>query len=769
MGKRNWNFKISTGLKNLIGRELITNEFIAIFELVKNSYDAGARKVIITFDNIYDENSKITISDNGHGMNESDIQEKWLFVAYSEKVEGKRTGTYRDNFSERVYAGAKGVGRFSCDRLGRKLKLFSRKTEEKNTNYIDIDWADFEIDSKEEFINVPVKNGRVASLPSGFEHGTTIEISELRGEWNRQTLIDLKKSLSKMVNPDAELSKDDQFNIYIVCNEEKEDDELEKRRLEEAEEEIDISGQNIVNGKVANYVFETLNIKTTQIKVGISEDGESITTSMYDRGTFLFELQQKNPFFTLRDVKIRLFQLNRAAKINFRKIMGIPPIQYGSIFIYKNGFRIMPYGEPGNDVFGIDRRKAQGFKRNLGTRDLMGRIEIYGSSDYLRETTSRDGGFIKTATYYELVDLFIQYALKPLEKYVVGLISWGDPDKVTGKVVEPESIRKEILNYITEYEKSSLPISVSCNPYLFEIVDDKREKAENKNIKDLKKMAKQLNSEDLQILAQKIEKHDKKQEREKEVIAKKAEEVSEKLNQTERELEATHRQALFLRNLANPKYENAVESLHTINTYAKSIKGNLDKIIKDMRKWEGTHEHEVITKRLFEIVKATQKISSIYNIACHADYDIKKGKINDNIVDFMREYIEGTLLPRTGEILNIEINGDSKEHILYFSPMEFGILIDNIIYNSVKAKAHNITIDIYGEEKEVIIDIVDDGNGLNSNISEPDKIFELGYTTTNGSGIGLAHVKKIAEEMGGRISIDTNVKSGFKVEMRIKQ
>ena len=57
-----WNFKISTGLKNLIGRELITNEFIAIFELVKNSYDAGAKKVIIKFENIYAENSRILIS-----------------------------------------------------------------------------------------------------------------------------------------------------------------------------------------------------------------------------------------------------------------------------------------------------------------------------------------------------------------------------------------------------------------------------------------------------------------------------------------------------------------------------------------------------------------------------------------------------------------------------------------------------------------------------------------------------------------------------------
>lgn len=764
-----WNFKISTGLKDIIGRELITDEFIAIFELVKNSYDASAKNVIIEFQNIYSKNSKIIISDDGNGMNSQDIQDKWLFVAYSEKKEGKRTGTYRDNYSERVYAGAKGVGRFSCDRLGRNLKLFSQKKEDTDINYIDVDWAEFEIDSKEEFINVPVKHGICSELPSGFRHGTTLEIFGLRSNWNRNALLELKKSLSKMVNPDAELSKDDQFNIYIKCTEESDEDQIERDRIENSEDKIAESGQRIVNGLVVNYVFETLNIKTTLIKVEISEDGEKISSSMFDRGTFLFKLEQKNPYTTLKNIKVKLFQLNRAAKINFRKIMGIQQGQYGTIFIYKNGFRIMPYGEPGDDVFGIDKRKAQGWNRNLGTRDLMGRIEIYGSSDYLRETTSRDGGFIKTATYYELVEFFIQYALRPLEKYVVGLINWGDPDKESGKSIEPGEIRNDILNYITEYKKSKALISVDCNPELFEIVEEKKEKAEAKEISQLKQLAEDLKSADLQKLAQKIEKRDQRIQKEKADVERKAEEVSEKLMQTEHELETTHRQALFLRNLANPKYENAVESLHMINTYAKSIKTNLDKVIKGMRKWEGTEEYNKITKKLFEIMKATQKISSTYNIVCHADYDIKKGRINDNIVEFLHEYIEDALFPRTGEILDINIQSDNKVHILNFNPMEFGILIENIVYNSLKARAHHIDINVSGIGKDIIITFSDDGVGLNANITQVAKVFELGYTTTNGSGVGLAHVKKIVEDMGGRVAVNTNVESGFEIEMRIQQ
>ena len=83
-------FRISTGLKDLIGRNLITNDFVAVFELVKNSFDAHAREVRIYFDD-----NRIVISDNGKGMSQTDILEKWLFVAYSAKRDGTEDKDYR--------------------------------------------------------------------------------------------------------------------------------------------------------------------------------------------------------------------------------------------------------------------------------------------------------------------------------------------------------------------------------------------------------------------------------------------------------------------------------------------------------------------------------------------------------------------------------------------------------------------------------------------------------------------------------------------------
>lgn len=81
----NLSFRISTGLKNIIGRDLISDKFIAVFELVKNSYDAGAHSVVITFQDLNGTNPQIIISDDGCGMSYDDILGKWLFVGKAKK------------------------------------------------------------------------------------------------------------------------------------------------------------------------------------------------------------------------------------------------------------------------------------------------------------------------------------------------------------------------------------------------------------------------------------------------------------------------------------------------------------------------------------------------------------------------------------------------------------------------------------------------------------------------------------------------------------
>ncbi len=433
-------FRISSGLKDIIGKDLITDDFIAVFELVKNSYDAFAKNVVITI-----ENDKIIIADNGKGMSIQDLKNKWLFVAYSAKKDGTeddKKSSYRDKIQERRhYAGAKGIGRFSSDRLGKYLSIITRKEGTEKTEKIDVDWSKFEKDQSNEFETIKVIHNtselQNSIFPDDKNSGTILEISGLYTTWDRKRLQQLKFSLEKLINP---FSDEKDFNINIVC---------EKEINTDKKEEIE---RYKVNGRVRNSIVEILELKTTQINVTIKKD--IIETKIVDRGTPIYHIKEENKdYHFLDNAKIDLFFLNSSAKNNFTRKMGVKVVNFGSVFLFKNGFRVQPYGEFGDDSWGLDQRKQQGYNRYLGTRDLFGRVDVISDNDKeFREVSSRDGGLVETKGFSQLMTAFKEKGLVRLERYVVGVL-WGEgfrkrkyfgEDEIAFE--KAERIRKELID-----------------------------------------------------------------------------------------------------------------------------------------------------------------------------------------------------------------------------------------------------------------------------------------------------------------------------------
>jgi HSP90 family molecular chaperone len=278
-------FKISSALKDLIGKDLITNDNVAIFELVKNSYDAYATKVEITF-----EEDKIIIADNGKGMTFNDVRDKWLFLGFSAKKDGSedrdiKNASYRDNI-KRHYAGAKGIGRFSCDRLGKKLLLSTKSSLSSHIEQIYVDWGRFEQDQKTEFAQIDVEYAQKETgilFPNNGTTGTVLEISSLdkKSIWSRKKILELKRSLEKLINP---LSEANDFEIEIICER-----ELEKDKEERSNNKHD---RDIVNGILTNSISSILNIKTTLIDIKLS--GSRIYTKIADRGVDIYKISE-NP------------------------------------------------------------------------------------------------------------------------------------------------------------------------------------------------------------------------------------------------------------------------------------------------------------------------------------------------------------------------------------------------------------------------------------------------------------------------------------------
>ncbi|MBQ2901301.1 MAG: ATP-binding protein [Agathobacter sp.] len=750
------HFKVSAGLKNIIGKELINDKFIAIFELVKNSYDAGAKRVTIKFENIYGKCPQISIIDDGKGMSKDDIINKWLFVAYSEK----KNNTYRDNIkSRRNYAGAKGVGRFSCDRLGEVVHLYSKTNNDIDTNFVKINWSDFEETDSQEFQEIEVDYDLTKEELLG-ESGTAIIISELREKWDRAELLQLKKSLTQLVNPEAG-DNYDKFDIFLEVVEEKgKDDELIKRRMSLSENDKDkVYDKDIVNGKIVNHVFEILNVKTTKITARISEDGKTITTTFNDRGIQLFEIIEKNKY-SLKNIKGTLYSLNRAAKYNFTKIMGIESVNYGSVFIYKNGFRVYPYGEPERDFMNIDRRKAQGYNRYFGTREITGRIDIYGENKGFIETSSRNNGFISSYETEELEDFFYDYLLKPLEKYVVNIIHWGE------EIVDNESLANSmedfdgleaVLKKIKANFKTQSLLDSKYNEELTRIISAHSEKRKKTELEELKKIAREKADTELLRQAEKVEKETEKLKREVEESRKQVQEITESHEKTKNELETAQRQVGVLQSASETTDGAAIDAMHIMKAYADTIDSNIEEIMELVRDGEPIEE---VIKILHEIRQTCSKIVNTYDLVINTEYRADTSSNELDIVKFTNTYVK----TKWNHKLDIRVIG-LESLILPFNPVEFSIIIDNLAENAKKANANWLEVEFICDETGKGINWRDDGYGLVSHANEK-RIFEQGYTTTNGTGIGLFTVKKYVKKMKGSVHFNEAYQNGFEIQMR---
>ena len=764
-------FKISAALKDLIGKELITDEFVAVFELVKNSFDANASKVEVIFENNNEsEKARIIIKDNGKGMNYDDLKNKWLFVAYSAKRLGKENEDYRDKIkTQRVFAGAKGVGRFSCDRLGRFLNLITVKDEPnpKIENLI-VNWEDFENVDDEEFVNIKVIHKELTENIYKLKKGTVLEISGLRDNWDRERILKLKKSLAKLINPNQE-NDSDNFEIEIIA---KDEIDLDKEKSNKGGEKNDLE---IVNGLVKNSIFETLEIKTSNIFVQISSNGEYIETTLQDRGDMIYYLKEKNPYKNLKNIAVYLFQLNRAAKYNFHRVMGMHSVEYGSVFMYKNGFRIYPYGEQGEDLLHIDRRKQQGFNRFLGTRDIIGRIEINGEQPELKETTSRDGGLVKTQTYHDLVEFFYDYVLKRLENYVVNIILWGDEkvNKETGEVT-PElwakDVKIQILELISGFINSKNIIDIQYDKDFLEIISKKQDKSVDKIVKNISKVAAKSGNPEMIREAKKIEKAVKEIKADADKDKAKAAKEEEKRKETEKKLNYVVSQKNFLQKEISDDTKNLESILHHIGLTTNFIKKDIENLVKAINRNASKEELQSIVKRLSQ---QNEKITSFSKYFKKVNFNIYSNKLDVDIISFTNEYIENVYKLREDlrvnrELLNVKINvPKGLEHKIKFNPIDMIIVIDNLISNSSKHGASMVELTWTRSDKSIQLSFRDDGNGIADNIL--DNIFDFGFTTSRrGSGIGLYHVKEIIESLNGTISVNNKFNKGVEFLISFK-
>lgn len=778
------SFKVSSALKNIIGSDLISDDFIAVFELVKNAYDAHATNVEIIFKNIYSSKAKIIIKDDGKGMNYDDLINKWLFVAYSAKIEGTEEDNYdyRDKIKvKRAYAGAKGIGRFSCDRLGSNLYLETIKDEPNSKVEVLItDWSKFETDIKDEFVDIPVLQETIEQSNFNIEHGTVLEITNLKNRWNREKLLQLKDALSRLINPNT-INENDSFTIILKVQEELENDNQQiiknKKRVNHAKKPIDLNLVkyiDIVNGEIQNLIFDTLGIKTTYIESKVYDS--EIVTQLFEAGKMVYSITEENPFKDFKDLNFAIYFLNQSAKLTFSRRMGLQPVEYGHIFVYKNGLRIFPYGERGEDPLKMDNRKAQGHSRYLGTREVIGYISIEGINNELRETSSRGDGLIKTQTYLDLENWFYE-TLKKLEKYTIDVTDWGNslsPEDfinfdnvfIKNKGQQNEKIHdvndnlRKLLNGLTN-SKNVIRFEVSDE--ILNIINKKSENSIKTVLSNLTEQIK-IDSFDKNEVLKTIQKAEKKINELQKVKEEAEEEAFNKLienEKLEKELHDEISKKLFDNSINNRDKEDLLTLQHQIVHTAGNITFSLDELIKSIN---SNLSKDVLIEEVVNINLEVKKILSASRFVTNAGFSMESEKITEDIVQFSYEYVVNNYIPNNSFIHQkrpINIFFEPLNNISYkikFRPLEITVLFDNLFSNSKKASSKNIFIKWTKTKSEIILHFKDDGDGIPNEIKK--EVFDFGFTRSNGSGIGLYQTQETLKKLGASVKINNDFEKG---------
>ena len=359
-----------------LGDELISNEYVAINELIKNSYDANA-----TFVNINLCPNKITIEDNGDGMTFEQLKKGWFEPATDIKVGRKKV------------LGEKGIGRFATVKLARKLNL---KTKSKETNCItcDFDWDIFN-ENKEAYLDEIKIRWKEENCDNFKKSGTILTLSELKADWtNKNRIEDLKVFLGRMVNPFDEINN---FKIRLIIGSEI-INILPSEILSHPHYEI----KGYFKNNKITFIYRGLN-NNEKMSFGIKNP------SLFSCGdfSFIFRIWDRD----ISEIKAlsKKFNISRdVIKDELDSAMGIS--------IYRDKFRVLPYGEKNNDWLRIDHRRIQNPTLRLGNNQIIGYISITKDNNTeLIDKTNREG-LVENTEYKIFESIIKDYILKAIEE-----------------------------------------------------------------------------------------------------------------------------------------------------------------------------------------------------------------------------------------------------------------------------------------------------------------------------------------------------------------
>lgn len=333
------------------------------------------------FENAWNKGGTLTIEDNGHGMNREQLVNGFMRLSSSDKIHNPVSDKYK-----RQKAGKKGIGRFATQRLGKKLTIITQTKHSQEALKVIVNWEEFATDK-----NLLAISNSVDLVPKVRDYGTTLIIEELREGWSDNMIKRVYRYTSELLQPFP----------------------LSKKKEEEKENSID-------EGFKSNYYRNDNGFKTAivdeekaifshalaEIEGHVSEDGQGHWSLKSDKLSFPKEIylignggkdkdDTTTPFNLIKGVHFKAYYFLFDAKLfapgTFTFIKELL-YEKGGIRLYRNGFRVLPYGEESDDWLGLDKSN----NRNIilaqhPNRNFFGFVELNDLGENFEETSSREG------------------------------------------------------------------------------------------------------------------------------------------------------------------------------------------------------------------------------------------------------------------------------------------------------------------------------------------------------------------------------------------
>ena len=292
-------------------------------------------------------------------------------LATIDKVEHPLSPKYK-----RRRAGSKGVGRFAAERLGKRLILTTATEESDLALRIEIEWDQFSPGRDLASISIPV-----STVPKQRAHGTTLRIERLRDSWPLAAIERAFEHVAELIDLGDQtkpgIARGSEFTVGFSGD--GRDHKIVDSRSQVADQayakieaEIDVTG----------HVFWSLSCQ----RLGLDIVRRALRIGENDLNQLKYA----------RSVRMLAYYYILEAQYfpptNFKTVQKYLATN-GGVRVYRNGFRVPPYGQQGDDWLGLDLLSSRRIRilAPVRNRNFLGSVSIDDDSGLFQETSSREG------------------------------------------------------------------------------------------------------------------------------------------------------------------------------------------------------------------------------------------------------------------------------------------------------------------------------------------------------------------------------------------